>query len=109
MVRAVAPPAYAFAMRRGVCIGGGGRYRTAIGHQPGRGLKASLRHVDHGDMRRVLLPVLAALAAVLPSLLTASAADAQGLVPCVAGTKGPLCHAWIAKTTFVADGDTIRV
>src|SRR4051794_21149540 len=60
-------------------------------------------------MRRVLLPVLAALAVVLPSLITASAADAQGLVPCIAGTTGPLCHAWIAKTTFIADGDTIRV
>ena len=58
-------------------------------------------------MRRLLLALLAAL--LLPVLAAAPAAQAQPRGPCIAGTNGPQCHFWTAKTTFVADGDTIRV
>src|SRR5918911_3344067 len=39
----------------------------------------------------------------------AAAAGAASRGPCVPGTAGPTCELWSARTTFVADGDTIRV
>jgi endonuclease YncB( thermonuclease family) len=40
--------------------------------------------------------------------LAASPARASWRGPCVPGTKRPVCTWWNARTTFVADGDTIR-
>jgi endonuclease YncB( thermonuclease family) len=55
--------------------------------------------------RRLLALALAVAAlAVLP---TAAGAASRG--PCVPGTAAPTCRFWTARTTFVADGDTIRV
>jgi endonuclease YncB( thermonuclease family) len=54
---------------------------------------------------RLLVVVLALTGlAILPA-----AAGAASRGPCVPGTPGPTCEFWTARTTFVADGDTIRV
>ena len=45
--------------------------------------------------------------AALAALPAAAGAASRG--PCVPGTPGPTCELWSARTTFVADGDTIRV
>src|SRR3954447_24806906 len=50
---------------------------------------------------------LVALTAALFAV-TAAPARAAWRAPCVPGTKGPACTWWNARTTFVADGDTIR-
>jgi endonuclease YncB( thermonuclease family) len=60
-------------------------------------------------MRRLPLVLLAALSCLLPLLAVAPAAQAETRGPCLPGTEKPLCHFWTGKTTFVADGDTIRV
>src|SRR4051795_11550501 len=54
---------------------------------------------------RFLAPLLAGLII----LLGAAPAHAAWRAPCVPGTNGPQCTWWNARTTFVADGDTIRV
>jgi endonuclease YncB( thermonuclease family) len=51
---------------------------------------------------------LVALTAALFAV-TAAPARAAWRAPCQPGTKAPLCTWWNARTTFVADGDTIRV
>jgi hypothetical protein len=84
------------------------RLHTTLRHDAGG------RGTGGGARRRsrvaIALAALAALAALLPVLGTAPAAQARTSEgPCVAGTSGPLCHFWTARTTFVADGDTIRV
>jgi endonuclease YncB( thermonuclease family) len=61
------------------------------------------------SMRRLLLPLLAALTCLVPALAGAEDARAAAKAPCIAGASGPTCHFWTAKTVFVADGDTIRV
>jgi endonuclease YncB( thermonuclease family) len=55
--------------------------------------------------RRLL--VLALALAGLAALPAAAGAASRG--PCGPGTGGPRCEFWTARTTFVADGDTIRV
>jgi endonuclease YncB( thermonuclease family) len=61
-------------------------------------------------MRRLLPVLLAAVSVLLPALAFAPGAQAAtSRGACVAGTAGPQCHFWTAKTTFIADGDTIRV
>jgi endonuclease YncB( thermonuclease family) len=57
-------------------------------------------------MTRAVLVLLLAMAA-LAALPAAAGAASRG--PCVPGTPGPTCELWTARTTFVADGDTIRV
>jgi endonuclease YncB( thermonuclease family) len=42
------------------------------------------------------------------ALLTPSMAEAAKR-PCIAGTKGPLCHVWKGRVKLVADGDTLAV
>jgi micrococcal nuclease len=81
------------------------RLHTTLRHDAGG------RGTGGGARRRSRVAIaLAALAALLPVLGTAPAAQARTSEgPCVAGTSGPLCHFWTARTTFVADGDTIRV
>jgi endonuclease YncB( thermonuclease family) len=54
-------------------------------------------------------PFLATLLTTLGLLLVSPAAHAAWRAPCVPGTAGPACTWWNARTTFVADGDTIRV
>src|SRR3954451_19717103 len=54
-------------------------------------------------------PFLAILLTTLGLLLVSPAAHAAWRAPCVPGSAGPVCTWWNAKTTFVADGDTIRV
>src|SRR3954464_7765401 len=51
------------------------------------------------------------LVALTAALLAVTAAPARAAwrAPCVPGTKSPACTWWNARTTFVADGDTIRV
>src|SRR3954447_12289392 len=51
------------------------------------------------------------LVALTAALLAVTAAPARAAwrAPCQPGTKAPLCTWWNARTTFVADGDTIRV
>ena len=58
-------------------------------------------------VREAVMALLAALATALAASSTAHAARFQA--PCVAGTTAPSCSYWMARTTFVADGDTIRV
>ncbi|HWT26066.1 MAG TPA: lamin tail domain-containing protein [Solirubrobacteraceae bacterium] len=60
-------------------------------------------------MRRLLLALLAAFTCLASALGAAEGAQAATKAPCIAGTAGPVCHFWTAKTVFVADGDTIRV
>ena len=57
--------------------------------------------------REAVVALLAALATALGASSSAQAASFQA--PCVAGTTAPSCSYWMARTTFVADGDTIRV
>src|SRR3954462_15526426 len=54
-------------------------------------------------------PFLASVLAGLCLLVVAPSAQAAWRAPCVPRTKGPSCTWWNARTTFVADGDTIRV
>jgi endonuclease YncB( thermonuclease family) len=55
---------------------------------------------------RVALLVAASLLLVL---IASPSARAAWRAPCVPGTQRPTCTWWQARTTFVADGDTIRV
>jgi endonuclease YncB( thermonuclease family) len=80
--------------------------RVAPPPGPPADLKIAAMAVDSNDVTRRLLVLLLALTgfAALPA-----AAGAASRGPCVAGTAGPTCELWSARTTFVADGDTIRV
>jgi endonuclease YncB( thermonuclease family) len=71
----------------------------------GIALKVLERASDPSIVPRYLLSLLTLLVAVL--MATPAAANAASTGPCVPGTQRPVCHFWMAKTTFVADGDTI--
>ncbi len=60
-------------------------------------------------MPRLLLAILAGLIGALPVLFFSPAAQAASRGPCIEGQAKPVCYFWTAKTTFVADGDTIQV
>jgi micrococcal nuclease len=67
-------------------------------------LKDPQRDSDPRFVPRYALSLLTLLVALL---MAAPAAQAASTGPCVPGTQRPVCHFWMAKTTFVADGDTI--
>src|SRR3954453_3378379 len=61
---------------------------------------------DCMHVTRRLLVLALALAGLFVLPATAGAASRR---PCVPGTPSPTCEFWTARTTFIADGDTIRV
>ena len=72
-------------------------------------LKPPRRVAEPAPMPRRLAPALvAALLGTLVLLAAAPLAQAAARKPCVPGEKGPRCHWWSAKVTFVSDGDTLR-
>jgi endonuclease YncB( thermonuclease family) len=60
-------------------------------------------------MSRPLLAVLTAVLGLMAGLVATPSVSAATRGPCLDDGKGPTCHFWTGRVTFVADGDTIDV
>jgi endonuclease YncB( thermonuclease family) len=92
-------------VRRGVTSSASGRTSA---RRPDGAPSRPARPSGGRELRRLRRLPIAFLVAVAVAASPAAAADAARRAPCVPGTNGPMCHVWVARVTFVADGDTIR-